>query len=222
MKLASPNGDNAMYIGVLWDKAADPTSGTDDWEPVINPDEGALCFGRVACREASRHLLLTQGKDLAGAKLIAATYCIDNMDKCVSDARSMEIASSMYYAFVGALAGGAGLAGGTRGTVTQPPPIRYGPGAQRAGEPRWPVPTASNCSQCAVKIQKIIGGEIKTIRSPGPVLGPSKHNRDGDWGYHDVVVLNGRVYDGFTGRNGLPINEFKAQFDYADVINFGF
>jgi hypothetical protein len=41
--------------------------------------------------------------------------------------------------------------------------VRFGPGAQRAGEPAWPKPTASNCTQCAVKIQKIVGGDRAVV-----------------------------------------------------------
>lgn len=47
---------------------------------------------------------------------------------------------------------------------------------------------------------------------PGPQL----------WTYHEVVVKGDRVYDGFTGPNGLPIDQFKSQFTYADDIDFGF
>lgn len=33
---------------------------------------------------------------------------------------------------------------------------------------------------------------------------------------------NGRVYDGFTGRGGETIAEYKAKWDWPDAINFGF
>jgi hypothetical protein len=33
---------------------------------------------------------------------------------------------------------------------------------------------------------------------------------DAGWKYHEVVVHDGRVYDIFTGSNGLPIAEYKA------------
>lgn len=69
----------------------------------------------------------------------------------------------------------------------------------------------------------LIGGRIVVIKpTPGaPVLGPSTNNPAGDWRFHVVVVKESRVY-GFTGRNGLPIGEFKSQFQYRDAIVFGF
>jgi len=36
------------------------------------------------------------------------------------------------------------------------------------------------------------------------------------------VVSEGRVYDSFTGYQGLPIEKYKALWEYADAINFGF
>lgn len=89
---------------------------------------------------------------------------------------------------------------------------------------QWPTPTASNCRQCANEIQDIIGGQQAVISPAGSgrVLGPSANNPGGDWFEHVVVVKNGMVYDGFTGRTGMSINDFKAQFQYGDAINFGF
>jgi RHS repeat-associated protein len=172
----SPNGDNALYIGTLWDKAADPMSGTDDWEPVINPNEGTLCFGRVACREASRHLLLTQGKDLAGAKMIAATYCIDNMEKCVSDARDMEIASQMYYTFLSALFMPGVGRGGQRSAAAQQQVVR-GLGA----ELRTADDVMANPRLLAGKSQK----EVEAIigNSPGWEVGALRQGRNAGRGW---------------------------------------
>ncbi|NJL73005.1 MAG: hypothetical protein HC888_16380 [Candidatus Competibacteraceae bacterium] len=50
------------------------------------------------------------------------------------------------------------------------------------------------------------------------------HDRGKGWGWvhHDVVVRDGRVYDAFTGHEGMPISEYKALWTYADHINFGF
>lgn len=89
---------------------------------------------------------------------------------------------------------------------------------------QWPTPTASNCRQCADDIQRMIGGQQAVIGpvGSGRVLGPSANNPAGDWFEHVAVVKDGRVYDGFTGRAGMPIDDFKAQFQYGDAINFGF
>jgi len=90
------------------------------------------------------------------------------------------------------------------------------------GESSWPTPTQSNCEQCAQDIQNQIGGNIVRVTpSEGSVLGPSANNPVGDWVFHDVVVNGGRVYDGFTGPDGLSPQEFMSQFEYAGGINFG-
>lgn len=42
-----------------------------------------------------------------------------------------------------------------------------------------------------------------------------------DWAHHDVVLKDGRVYDAFTGSDGLPLDEYKQLWQYPDAINFG-
>ena len=194
------------------------------WAPQVGEDgaPSTVCFGRTACNRAYVHLL-ENPDDVAGAKYIAANYCVEHFDECNADAAAYDTSEHIKDVAMLGLGPGGSLRGVRAGQGNSAMPAqRYGPGAQRRGEPKWPVPTASNCSECAIKIQQIIGGDIKTFRSSGAVLGPSKHNPAGDWSYHSVVVLNGRVYDGFTGPRGLTIAEFKAQFLYADGIRFGF
>ncbi|MEU3901294.1 polymorphic toxin-type HINT domain-containing protein [Streptomyces sp. NPDC029519] len=63
----------------------------DYWStPIIqNNGPGQACFGREGCRQAL--LYLTRGgDDLAKAKHIAATYCLDNAKACVDDAEAYE------------------------------------------------------------------------------------------------------------------------------------
>ncbi|MHA3946548.1 DUF6531 domain-containing protein [Cellulomonas bogoriensis] len=126
----------------------------------------------------------------------------------------------------GRLGSAPGKAGGAANTSAgRGPAVTYGPGAQRAGQPSWPVQQGGNCTQCAQQIQRTMGGEIVTIKPNAPgasVLGPSANNPAGNWTYHDVVVRNGRVYDSFTGPNGMPLDRFKSQFEYWDAIDFGF
>ena len=77
--------------------------------------------------------------------------------------------------------------------------------------------------ECAARIQGQIGGKLVTITPrEGRVLGSSKNNPDGDWGYHAVVVKGGRVYDSYTGPQGMPIEQYKSQFKHREVIDFGF
>jgi hypothetical protein len=54
------------------------------------------------------------------------------------------------------------------------------------------------------------------------VLGSSENNPAGNWVYHDVVVQNGRIYDSFTGPEGLSPEEYMEQFDWAEGIDFPF
>ncbi len=42
------------------------------------------------------------------------------------------------------------------------------------------------------------------------------------WHYHEVVVEGGRVYDPFTGHAGVPLDEYKRLWIYADDLDFGF
>ena len=48
--------------------------------------------------------------------------------------------------------------------------------------------------------------------------------REKNWGwyFHDVVVKDGRVYDGFGGPEGVPIDEFKSLWEFSEQLNWGF
>jgi hypothetical protein len=45
---------------------------------------------------------------------------------------------------------------------------------------------------------------------------------DRGWAYHEVVVRDGRVYDAFTGHQGLTIGAYKALWTEHGAINFSF
>jgi hypothetical protein len=79
------------------------------------------------------------------------------------------------------------------------------------------------CERVAAQIQKHIGGEIKTIVPSGQAryLGAYR-GHDLMWEYHEVVVKGGRVYDAFTGYQGMAIKDYKKLWDFADAIKFGF
>ncbi|MEV6654862.1 polymorphic toxin-type HINT domain-containing protein [Streptomyces sp. NPDC051219] len=61
--------------------------GGDYWQSIVGDgDRTAIaCYGRDACREAFAYL--TNTGDVAGAKEIAATYCVRNSSKCAGAAR---------------------------------------------------------------------------------------------------------------------------------------
>ena len=88
------------------------------------------------------------------------------------------------------------------------------------GNPRY----ASNCDAIANQIKKHIGGEVVRIEPRGSRrFLPSYRGHAGGWGWHDVVVKAGRVYDAFTGKDGLPINEYKALWESgSSEVEWGF
>jgi hypothetical protein len=82
---------------------------------------------------------------------------------------------------------------------------------------------ARGCERVARQIQKHVGGAVHRIK-PGidaPGLGRYR-GKNLSWTYHEVVVKDGRVFDAFTGRQGLPISEYKVLWEYPDALDFGF
>ncbi|MET9672281.1 polymorphic toxin-type HINT domain-containing protein, partial [Streptomyces sp. NPDC006482] len=75
----------------------------------------------------------------------------------------------------------------------------------------------AGCDEFADTLQQKIGGEVWTLtpKAPFPALGDYKLAKE-SWGHHTVVVKDGRVYDQFTGKDGMPMDEWKAQWDYPD------
>ncbi|WP_051795109.1 polymorphic toxin-type HINT domain-containing protein [Kibdelosporangium aridum] len=81
----------------------------------------------------------------------------------------------------------------------------------------------NGCEECAKEIQGLIGGEIREIVAKPPYRLLDKYRGvNAGWHFHHVVVKDGRVYDKFTPREGLPIDEYKKLWDARDDINFGF
>ncbi len=84
----------------------------------------------------------------------------------------------------------------------------------------------AGCDEFAEKTHKRIGGEIKTFTGPAGSARPigSRYKLDPDeevWFHHTVVVKDGRVYDQYTGDNGMSIDEWKEQWEPND-LDFGF
>ncbi|WP_371577488.1 polymorphic toxin-type HINT domain-containing protein [Streptomyces sp. NBC_01314] len=94
------------------------------WYPQTNVfgSPETVCFGRLGCNNA-RAYFLDHPDDVAGAKKIAANYCVDNRDKCVKDARVWERGMALGDEFVMALSMGlgrlVGAAGRKAGDCTQ-------------------------------------------------------------------------------------------------------
>jgi hypothetical protein len=50
-------------------------------------------------------------------------------------------------------------------------------------------------------------------------LGPYRQTSP-KWYHHDVVVKDDRVYDGFTGERGEPLEEYRKHWTYDDVLRW--
>ncbi|WP_155271490.1 hypothetical protein [Salinispora tropica] len=94
--------------------------------------------------------------------------------------------------------------------------------ACKIGSDGWPVPTMDNCKACATEIQKIVGGDIVHIKDAygAPALGPSVRDASGKWTEHYAVIKDGVVYDGFTGRTGMPLDAYRAQWQFGEYLSF--
>ncbi|WIX79247.1 RHS repeat-associated core domain-containing protein [Amycolatopsis carbonis] len=86
----------------------------------------------------------------------------------------------------------------------------------------WPKPTMDNCKECAQKIQDRIGGQIYHVKDSegAPGLGPSTNDPNGSWTEHYAVIKDGTAYDAFTGPEGMPIDQYRAQWQYGDYLSF--
>lgn len=111
--------------------------------------------------------------------------------------------------------------------------LRLGPSG-RITSKNWRARNINNpacrqgCEAAAKQIQKQLGGAnsgaVIVRITPGggaPGLGGYRGQNWG-WGHHEVVVKGGRVYDAFTGGAGASISEYKAFWEHAGSINFGF
>ncbi|MFC9690939.1 LamG-like jellyroll fold domain-containing protein [Kribbella sp. NPDC056951] len=120
---------------------------------------------------------------------------------------------------------GAG-SGSNSGAAAQPP------GDDGDGDlgPKWKPQSdekicgSSGCEEVARDIQRRIGGDIHRIESPIGPKGTLGRYRDEwtQWRHHDVVVRNGRVYDGFSDRRGVPIDKYKQLWKDLESGEFPF
>ncbi|MFC0038644.1 RHS repeat-associated core domain-containing protein [Actinomadura rayongensis] len=90
------------------------------------------------------------------------------------------------------------------------------------GSDGWPKPTMDNCEACAQKIQEKIGGKVYRVSDSmgAPKLGPSVNDPTGQWFEHYAVIKDGTVYDAFTGPNGMPLGEYRSQWEYGEYLKF--
>jgi hypothetical protein len=79
--------------------------------------------------------------------------------------------------------------------------------------PASEIPGSSGCELCAEEeIMPRLGNKgnyrLITTEEGGPLA--KYRGQWTEWYWHKVVEYNGRIYDAFTGRYGLPVNEWKA------------
>jgi hypothetical protein len=92
-------------------------SGRSWWDNRVSDQEG-ICFGKTACEKAHNYLL-DHKNDVEGAKVIAATYCLDNFDECERNGK-IEAAGDLALSLVAGLgAGGARAATASGGNVAK-------------------------------------------------------------------------------------------------------
>ena len=104
-------------------------------------------------------------------------------------------------------------------TLTRPPDQIL---AELKGIP-WGFCVETGCEAVAARVHRAIGGTRHTIDPPpgSMTLGP-RNGVDTFWTSHEVVVRDGIVYDALTGPAGQTIADFKASFEFANVIPFDF
>ncbi|MCX5078472.1 polymorphic toxin-type HINT domain-containing protein [Streptomyces sp. NBC_00424] len=80
---------------------------------------------------------------------------------------------------------------------------------------------STGCEDVARQIQSQIGGTRFRITDSmnAPSLGKYR-GEDTRWSHHDVVIRDGRVYDGWTDRYGEPLDVYKSHFEYGEYLRF--
>ncbi|MEU8416961.1 RHS repeat-associated core domain-containing protein [Amycolatopsis japonica] len=87
--------------------------------PNVDPDTN-ICFGKLACEKARDYLLAPETEnDVEGAKLVAATYCVDHFDECAMAAgiaaTVQGVLAELFSVVGGAMSGGVSRSGGAEG-----------------------------------------------------------------------------------------------------------
>jgi hypothetical protein len=110
---------------------------------------------------------------------------------------------------------------------TNPPPGPSGNTPPADLGPDW-VPAdpsticqSTGCEDVAIEIQQKIGGTRYRIEDSlnAPYLGKYR-GEDTFWSYHEVDYLDGYVYDNWTGRNGEPIDQYIADWQYGKYLKW--
>ena len=90
-----------------------------------------------------------------------------------------------------------------------------------AARPVSEISGSSGCEEVATQIQSRIGGQIWKANPPSGASNLGTYRGvDSYWANHEFVVKDGWAYDQWTGPEGEPLQQYKEEFDYWDVISF--
>ena len=106
-----------------------------------------------------------------------------------------------------------------KGGSSQTPPADLGPD----WTPRDPatICKSTGCEDVAIEIQQKIGGTRFRIEDQygAPTLGQYR-GEDTYWAYHEVDVVDGRVYDAWTDRYGEPVDQYISNWQYGKYLKW--
>ena len=96
-------------------------------------------------------------------------------------------------------------------------------GEDWVARPSEEIEGSSDCAECAAEIRHRLGdrGVEYNITANEDLALPNYRGEGSAWFRHTVVELNGRVYDAFGPRGGVPTSTWKTLWDDTELINWG-
>ncbi|MEU9012759.1 polymorphic toxin-type HINT domain-containing protein [Streptomyces sp. NPDC048479] len=96
----TPDTNEPQRLLKRWDtNGRQPNQSGEYWQPTVNGAEdgsgGVLCYGRLGCEKAADYLEETG--DVAGAKRVAALYCVEHASECNRDAKIRGAVEAAYH-----------------------------------------------------------------------------------------------------------------------------
>ncbi len=89
--------------------------------------------------------------------------------------------------------------------------------------PASEIPGSTECEACAEDIVATLGEgaqivriEVPSVRPQGTPFTGTYRGQDSGWVFHEVVIQEGRVFDAFGPRNGVPVDDW---FDLWEGLN---
>ena len=89
--------------------------------------------------------------------------------------------------------------------------------------PASEIPGSTECEACAAEILETLGEgaqivriEVPSVRPQGTPFTGTYRGQESGWVFHEVVIQEGRVFDDFGPRNGVPVGDW---FDLWEGLN---